>query len=224
MNSSQIDYISASSREHGQDPISDGIVALNPWTAQNIVYELIVNHYLTNDPVLSGFNFSQKYNTDFTKSDIQISIANDWKNEEGQKRPAVFISRDAAKINSPVMNQTIGRTIAESEAKKWSMMNLDITVSCIATNVGFAEQLAEFTRIPFRYFEEQIRCDFNFRRFRLSNISKPQKYVESKDHFVVVLSIETVFDDNWIIKGDDLKIKTISRTIFDSITKKPFFN
>ena len=64
-------------------------------------------------------------------------------------------------------------------------------------------------------------AEFKFRRFRLSGVSKPQIYVESSDHFIVVLSIETVFDDSVVIYKDDLKLKTVSSLIFDGTSNNP---
>ena len=68
------------------------------------------------------------------------------------------------------------------------------------------------------YHQEQIRKDFAFRRFRLNKLSAPTIYVEAKDNFMVSLDIETAYDDGWMIKLQDLKLKTVSKVIFDSIT------
>lgn len=211
-------------RESEADPLKHRTLSLTPWTVQNIVYELIVNHYMTNDPAASGYVFTQRYDPDFRKSSIHIAIANNWEANTPEKRPAIFIERGDASFNNPTLHQGVALNVKESEYQKLSLTSMDINIGCIAKGVGFTEQLSEFTRSPFRYFQEQIRRDFGFRKFKLANVSKPQLYVESQDNFIVLLTLQTAFDDNWIVAGDDLKIKTIPRIIFDTLTSKPFTN
>ncbi len=197
---------------------------MNPWTVQQLVYELVVNHWMTNDPEKSGFPFKQKYDPDYKKSDVHIAIANDWKPDQPQKRPAVFIARDDAQFQTITMKQDTDIDVAESERSKLGLVTMPIRIACIGTNIGMTEMVAEFTRTPFRYFQQEIQHDFGFRKFRLVGQSSPQIYVESKDHFIVVLSIQTTFDDQWIVKGDHLRIKTISKTIFDGVLNRPLLN
>ena len=197
---------------------------LNPWVVQNICLELIANYFLANDPQKNGYTFTQKYSTDKLKSDIFLDIANHWDAKVIGQRPAIFISRDDCRTANQIMNQFIGGNPAESEKKYMDFNYLNVGIACIATNIGFTEQLADYVKHPFKYFQEVIRNDYRFSRFRLLNVSPPQKYVEATDRFIIMLTIETMYNESWIIKGDDLKLKTASRTIFDALTGSQFVN
>jgi len=94
----------------------------------------------------------------------------------------------------------------------------------VASPVGFAEQLAEYVKQPLMYYAQTIQCDFNFLRFRLLSIAKPQIYSDNKDNFIVELGLQIEYNDNWVIHGDDLKLKTFSTTIFDAVLNQPLEN
>lgn len=211
-------------REREENPGREFTLILTPWTVQNICYELVTNHFISNDPLKLGYHFQQKFSPDKTKSEIFIDIAYNWDGKVIGQRPAVFIQRDSAKSASPIINQTIGMNAAESTKEKMAITYLNLGVACIATNLGFVEELADFVKIPFLNFQEQIWADFRFRRFRLEEVGRPQMYPEAKDHFVVMMTIATVFDERWTVKGDNLKIKSITRTIFDALTGQKFLN
>lgn len=197
---------------------------LTPWTVQNIALEMVANHFLNNDPIANGYHFKQKFDSDKMKSEVFLDIAYHWDAKVIGQRPAIFVQRDSSRTASPVINQTIGMNVANSEKTKLNLNYMNIGIACIATNLGFVEELADFVKQPFLYYQEQIREDFRFRRFRLEDISRPQIYLEAKDHFIVMLTIATVFDERWTITGDDLKIKTISKTIFDKLSDQPLLN
>ncbi len=199
-------------------------LVLNPWSVQNICYELIANHMLTNDPAESGLVFSQRYHRDPRRTGIFLDIALNYKDDVIQKRPAVFVGRGAAEFKYPTMNQMIGANTMESEKHKLAIVTMPIQVNVIATNVGFAEQLAEYIASPFINFAEQIRNDFYFRVFKLDSLTNPTLYLESKDHFAVGLNLSTSYDLGFTVTGDHLKLKTVSSTIFTSCTESPLTN
>jgi len=122
------------------------------------------------------------------------------------------------------MNQSIGNNIAESQQHKMAITSMGVGISCISDNMGLAERLAEFVKQPFLYFQEQIRRDFCFRQFKLVQIDPPQPFTESKNHFLVMINLMTTFDAAWVVQGQHLKLKTMSRTIFDRVAQVPLTN
>jgi hypothetical protein len=52
-------------------------------------------------------------------------------------------------------------------------------------------------------------------------MTQPNLYLESKDHFVVNVILQSVFDMGTVIKGDDLKLKTVAYTVFTSCMEQP---
>lgn len=187
---------------------------LTPFNVQRIVNELVTIHWKNNDPSKDGYTFNQRYAPADSDSGVFIGMSFDWKANPIQKRPSIIIQREDGNYSSPVIGQTIGNNVIDSEKTKMHMINMICYVCCIASPVGFAEQFAEWTSKPLLQYEEQIRNDFRFRRFRMAGIGKPQLYKEAKDQFIIVIKIETSFDSNVIITEDNLKLKTISRTIF----------
>jgi len=208
-------YISPEQREVDETPKKE--LMLSPWIVQNIVYELIVNNFKHNPQQKDGYPFNNQYSDDKNATGIFVGIAFHYDPIAIQKRPAIFVFRDEATYQFPTINQLVEADPKESEERKLAIASMTLGVACIATNVGFVEQLAHYVARPLLQYESEIRRDFKFRRFHLTGISKPQIYQEAKDHFLVILNISTVFDDSWVIRGEDLKIKTISKTIFDSI-------
>jgi hypothetical protein len=197
------------------------VMVLTPWTVQNICYEIVKNYMLENSPQKEGYVFSQTYDLDETKSGIAIEIAYHYKDSVIQKRPAIYVSRGQGVYTFPTINQLIGINAKESEKARFAIITMPVNLSVVATNVGFAEQMAEYVfKIFFRY-QEIIKKDFCLRQFKLLTIDPPMLYLESKDHFVVNITLQAVFDLGTVIKGDHLKIKTITHTVFTSCSEQP---
>jgi hypothetical protein len=185
--------------------------ALTPFKVANIIYEITVNHLLANDPEEMGYGFKQKYNIEKEKSSIFIDISNNWKADTAQKRPAIFIARQEAKLNSSqTLGQRINSNVQESENSYITRTEMNIAVICIAGPLGFAEEFADYVRQPFMYFSQIIENEYCFHKFRLAEITTPKLFgVDARDTFSIELIISTEFDDTWTIKGDDLKLRTV---------------
>ena len=203
----------------------DRIMVLTPWTVQNICYEILKNYMTINTPQQMGYRFAQQYDPDELKTGISLDIAYHYNDTTIQKRPGIFVSRGETAFKFPTINQSmVGGNNRESEAAKYAMLEMPINVAVLATNVGFVEQLAEYVFRIFLSYQETIRKDFCIRQFKLASLSPPELYLESKDHFVVNIVLYTVFDMGTVIKGDDLKLKTLSYTIFTSCAEQPLLN
>ncbi len=195
------------------------LVAMTPWVVQGIIYELISSFFLANPPESLGYPLTLQFQRDKLKSDIYLDIAYNYDKAAANKRPSVFISRGDCKISGLTMGHGVpGGVVQESTQARLLMNTVPINVAVIASPIMSAELLADYTKQAFVSFQQEIQQDFNFRRFRIHEVSKPQIYVEAKDYFVVNLSIEVVYDEGWIIRRDDLKLKKVSLAIFDSLT------
>jgi hypothetical protein len=218
-NEPDIAYVSPSQRELQEK--DERILILTPWTVQNICYEVLKNYMTVNSPQEEGYTFSQKYDPDELKTGIGLDIAFHYKDLVIQKRPGVYISRGDTSFKFPTLNQVIGVNPRESEKTRMGILEMPINVSVVATNVGFAEQLAEYIFKIFLRYQEVIKNDFRLRQFKLVTLGRPELYLESKDHFVINILLESAFDMGAIIKGDDLKLKKVSYTIFTGCAEQP---
>lgn len=215
-------YVSPYNRELEEQ--DSRVMVLTPWTVQNICFEILKNYMLENSPQDDGYKFSQKYEEDDYTSGISLEIAYHYKDDVIQKRPGLYVSRGPVEFKFPTMNQLIGSVPAESEKMRYAMIHMPINISVVATNVGFVEQLAEYVFSIFLRYQEVIKRDFCIRQFKLVSMDPPRIYLESKDHFMVNVQLYAVFDMGAVIKGDDLKLKKISYTVFTSCLDSPLLN
>lgn len=196
---------------------------LTPWVVQNIGYELITKHLLTNTPRSMGFPFDQTYDLDKTKSSVFVDLGFNWNAETVQKRPAVFVTRTDVKYASPVMQGRMGTgNSRESVQRVGVISSMGLVVKCIATNIGFAESWAEYIKQGILPYQWLIQHDFGFMKFRLEEMGEPKMLQESKEHFNVPLFITARFTEGWRIRRDDLKLKTVSCLIYDGIAGRIF--
>lgn len=193
------------------------LVPMSPWVVQGIVYELLQGFFLRNPPESLGYPLKLKYDTDKIKSDIFLDIAYNYQASVANKRPSIFISRGDADIKGLTMGHQVGGNVFESERTKLMMNTVPINVAVIASPIMAVELLADYAKQAFISYQQEIQRDFNFRRFRLHSVSKPQIYVEAKEYFIVNLSIEVVYDEGWTIRRDDLKLKSVGLAIYDSL-------
>jgi hypothetical protein len=215
-------YVSPDQRE--LEERDDRIMVLTPWTVQNICYEVLKNYMTNNPPQDDGYKFTQKYDPDDIKSGITLEIAYHYKDAVIQKRPGIYVSRGDTNFVFPTLNQQIGGNSRDSEKMRYTRVEMPINLAVVATNIGFAEQLAEYVFKIFLRYQEVIKNDFCIRQFKLVNLSAPRLYLESKDHFVVNVVLAAAFDMGAVIKGDDLRLKTVSYTIFTSCMEQPLTN
>jgi hypothetical protein len=199
-------------------------MVLTPWTVQNICYEILKNYMTINPPQKEGYKFSQVYDPNELKTGISLNIAYHYNDVVIQKRPGLYVYRGEANFAFPTINQTVGLNSRESEKTRYSMVQMPINIAVVATNVGFAEQLAEYVFKIFLRYQEVIKDDFCIRQFKLVSLSQPSIYLESKDHFVVNVNILAVFDMGATIRADHLKLKTIAYTIFTNCLESPLYN
>ena len=210
--------------EREREERDERIMVLTPWTVQNICYEILKNYMTINPPQKEGYRFSQVYDPDELKTGISLNISYHYKDLVIQKRPGLYVSRGEANFTFPTINQTVGLNSRESEKTRYSMVQMPINIAVIATNVGFAEQLAEYVFKIFLRYQEVIKDDFCIRQFKLVSLSQPSLYLESKDHFVVNVNILSVFDMGATIRADHLKLKTVAYTIFTNCLESPLLN
>jgi hypothetical protein len=197
---------------------------INAFTIQEIVYEVITGFMASpdNDPAEMGYKFTSRYHPDETKSDIHIALAYDWKAVTASKIPAVYIQRGDMETKHPTIRQTTSYAgIKESEEERTVINIVPIQVVVIAKPFAVAEQIADWIRVGLVSFQPEIQGDFNLRRFRVESMSAPKIYVEGENSFVIMLNINAVFDEGWILKRDDLKLKAVGSVIFDKLTSRP---
>lgn len=211
-----------------QDPSSIPTVGsklrLNAWSVQTIIYELLSNFMSSNDPEEMGFTFKQKFNEDRLKSDIVLDVGYNWKSKDATKTPACYIVRGDVSLKKLTIGENQSYNVKESEESRFLMNSMQVQLNCVATGLGLTEQFAEYVKQSFITFSQEIKREFGFRRFLLVSISKPSLYLESKEQFVVTLTLDVVYDEGWTVQGQNLKLKTVGRVIFDGITAKPMLN
>lgn len=211
--------------EVDEQAAQEPILQFNAWTAQNIVFELIRNYFVANSPESLGFPIQHKFDPDPMKSEIFLDISYNYSVVTASKRPAIFIGRDDLLIRNPTMGQRVGRgNPSESESSRLTINSVPVRITVIAHPVMLTELLAEYVKQPLLYFQQEILHDFALRRFRLTQISRPEIMVEQKDNFKITLMVDIVFDEGWVIKRHDLKLKTVSMDLFDKITGRLITN
>lgn len=210
-------------REH-QCAAAPKLVQMSPWVVQGIVYELITSFFFANPPEGMGYPAKFKYNADKLKSEIFVDVAYNYNASVANKRPSIFISRGDNDIKGVTFGHMVGIDPKESEVARLLINTVPINVAVIASPVMMVELLADYTKQAFISFEMEIQADFNLRRFRLRQVSKPQIYAEAKEYFVVNLTIEVVYDEGWVLRRDDLKLKSVPLAIFDAVTTDFQFN
>lgn len=217
-----ISHTSAYRRE--QDAKDEREMVLTPWTVQNICYEVIKNYMIANPPQKQGYRFAQTYDPDDLKTGIALEIAFAYKDTVIQKRPAIYVGRGEVNYQFPTINQTMGGNSKESEKTRFGMGQMPINISIVATNVGFAEQLTDYISKVFFNYQEIIKNDFCIRQLKLVSISPPSLYLESKDHIAITIMLLVTFDLTAVIRGDDLKLKTVAYTIFTNCLNGTVFH
>lgn len=230
MNEIALPYQSPGDRFVASSPLAKQTLRLNEWNIQMMVKELVTNYVVQADAQERGYPFSYKNTFDVNgfydnkQSEVFVDIGYQWNATAIQKRPAVIIQRSNSSYANQVMNQTVSYNVAESEKNKESLANMGIGVMVIADNLGLTEQFACYLKDLFLCFQEEIRRDFGLNMFKLMQVDPPQQYKEAKDHFMVMLNIMTAFNVRWVVKGDHLKLKSVSKLIFDNLTNKPLQN
>lgn len=189
---------------------NNGVVLLTPFYIQAALKEVLHLFMLHNSPASLGFAFNEKYNPERTAgNNIYLDMAFSFDTASMQTRPAIFVYREDAAFQGVTFDRTLGSNSAESERLRSHLTRCNFGVACIAQEIGFVEALANYITIPLLEFESQIRADLCLQRFRMSSMSRPQLYQESKEHYIIVLGIEVAYFTGTKIREEALKIKNI---------------
>ena len=201
-----------------EDLTAGTFLFLNGYNVQRIVYELIKNYMMHNTPEECGVILAQRYDPDPIKSGIHLDVSYNWKASITDKVPAIYVQRGDVEVKSPTFGQSMGGDTQESEDERIVLNTMPVRVTCVAAApVAVVENLAEYIKQPLISFKKEIKDDFRLRQFQLQKITSPAIAQESKTNFYIDLLIQTAFDESWILKKDDLKIKSIGTVIFESI-------
>jgi hypothetical protein len=195
---------------------------ITAWTCQGIVLETLKNYMLANPPQDCGFAFSQRYHTDPSESKILLDVGYHWKTQLAKMTPATYINRGEVRIGQLTLTGETHVNPKESSVQRNVTNTMSVTLSCIAPGIGFAEQYAEYNKQAIMSFSREIKKELGLRQFRLIGMSKPTIYLDTKDTFVIELTIEISFDEGWIVQREDPKLKTVGLVIFDAVTKQKY--
>lgn len=194
-------------------------VRFNAWTMQSVVYELLRNYFSSPKNTLEalGYPLKLKYDREESKSDITLTISFKYDDHIAGKRPAIYVGRGALDITQPTIGQAVAANPQEGETTKMTINRCPVTVTVIAAPLMTAELLIDWVKTGLMYHQTAILNDFRLRRFKVVNISKPEIFKENKDYFVITLTLDTAFDEGWVITRKDLKIKTVAFKIYTDI-------
>ena len=215
-------YVSPYLRE--SEELNTKLMVLTPWTVQNICYEVIKNYMTVNPPQKEGYRFTQTYDPDDLKTGVSLEIAYHYKDAVIQKRPGIYVSRGDTVFKFPTINQVTALNPKDSQKTRFAMLEMPINLAVVATNVGFAEQLAEYVFKIFLRYQEVIKDDFCIRQLKLATISAPELYLESKDHFVINIQLLVTFDMGATITRDDLRLKTVAYAVYTNCVERPLLD
>jgi hypothetical protein len=194
---------------------------LLPLTAYNttrIVYQVIKLYMLTNTPEQAGIKLAQTFNADPVKSQIKLEMAWNWKTQDMSKVPAVYIQREDVAYTYPTLGQKRAMTKGNQIEERFALATMPITITCVAAEpLAVVENLAEYVKQPLLYFRREVQDDFGIRRFELKGVSKAKLVQEGKNNFNIDLNLEVVFDENWKVDKDAIKIKHIGIQLFDEL-------
>lgn len=198
------------------DVIEHRSISLNNYTVPRIVYHIIKNFMIGNTPDQAGVRLVQTYDPDYTKSQILLDMGYHWRTKDLSKVPAIFIQREDATYTTPTMGQHEGS--GKNVDHRVALCTLPVTVSCVAAEpIAVVENLAEYVKQPLLYFRNEVQLDFGFRRFQLMEVSKPKLVPEGKNNFFIDITMKIVYDDNWNVRRDSLKLKHLTVNLFDQM-------
>ena len=196
----------------------DQLLYLNAYVVTRIVYELIKIYMTNNSPESCGVILAQKYDPDYTKSDILLDIAYNWKTKEISKVPAIFVQREDMNLRSPTMGQDTHINSKTGAEKRLVINTLPITITCVAAEpIAVVENLAEYVKQPLLYFRKEVQVDYGIRQFKLDGITKPKLLAEGKNNFLIELKMTVTFDDNWKVSRNSLVLRRIGIELFDKL-------
>ena len=107
--------------------------------------------------------------------------------------------------------------VMESVRTKMAITELPIVIKVINTDIGQVEQLASWIRNMLLTYQLEIQNDFCLRRFRVRSMTSPKIYEEAKENFEVGIVLDVVFDENFQVQQDALRLKTVSSEILNTI-------
>lgn len=209
-------------REHSD--LAQQKYRLTPFRALSAIYEILEQHLIANDPATLGYAFTQRYSSDYTKSNISLQINYNWKAEIAGKRPAIYLARGHAELNnSLLLGQSLQVHVPSSREERLGLISMPVTVTILANGIGFAEEFADYVKYPFMYFAKEISREYCFKKFRLARIARPEVYTpDGKDCFMIELTLIVEFYDQYTVTGDYLPLKTVHSAVVLDGEEKTF--
>jgi hypothetical protein len=210
--------LAGAEQRHAYSECFDKGIRLNAFVVTRIVYEIVKLYMMNNTAASVGVPLAQKYDVDYTKSDILLDIGYNWRTKDMSKVPAVYVQRGDVTLKYVSIGQQISTESKTGQQARNAWSTMPVTVSCVAAEpIAVVENLTEYIKQPLLYFRKEIQNDFGIRHFILDRITAPKLVAEGKNNFVVDLVMNITYDDSWTITPETLKIKRMGIDVYDNL-------
>jgi len=149
------------------------------------------------------------WDKDATKSKILIEYSPLLDFKSVQQRPAVTVVRKSWKTQPSALS--IGNRLHSSVEEQYALLISGThVINVISQNPVEVEDMATEIFYYVTDFTQPIRNEFNLTKFSLDEMGEPVKMEESKEHWIIPLSVSSTIQLDWKVKPIGPLLKTIS--------------
>jgi hypothetical protein len=168
----------------------------SPLGISGLILNLIRDYFENNTK-----NF--RYSTNEIESQIIIDLASQWRAEEGDNYPAIYIKR--AQVGFRKEWQVMGdvyELLMKEDGLSYSFsvpVSAFYQIQILSRNYGEVEEIADEVSKFLLCFNHPIRSFFNFGRFNVTDISDVGLYREDNDIRICTITLDVYYGMIWKI-------------------------
>lgn len=130
-----------------------------------------------------------------------------------QQRPAIYVKRGPFVFNKIAMgDRSLGGSVKDGTVEYQLNIVGSHTLFCMSRTEGEVERLAEAASDCLVAFKQVIRKNLDFNQFEVTTIGELGLLEEEQDVFVIPIVLNYMFNTEWQLKLESLKLKAISLT------------
>lgn len=160
------------------------------------------------------------------KSEVYISDEFNWDFREVGSRPAIIVELgDFSSIEEiPTLGKSglIGYDPKADSLAFAAIENGTFSFRCVAKQKLEAWSLSWEVKTLLQSYAEIISAEYDFQKFRVASVTRPQKMEEADEYKVSTVSVAFNMIDAWALTMENLKVQTIDTT-YSLDTQEPTY-
>lgn len=156
------------------------------------------------------------WNPDVKATQILIESAFNENTEARNKRPAIYVDKEASTIGRTVLGDRVGVRLKTQLDGQWGLQTVPITVECVSSKRGESAILGDLIQLYIHASSDLIQAKFGLHELTPVTLEKTTPFSRDKDSWVSAVTFTIQYPVRWTLEPTQVILQEIEHEIINS--------